>query len=87
MKTSLTIIGLLIAGSAIAGQFPLMLDPGFSPGFRMTVTAAAQQNGLGPGGGAIPFRGPGIFVTINPATGIKTTNMMTTPFQNFPNKP
>lgn len=84
MKTKITILALLLEGSAIAQP---LLDPGFSPGFKLTVIHAAQQNGIGAGGGEIPFKGPGTFVTINPATGIKTTNLVTRPFQNFPNKP
>lgn len=86
MKTSITILTLLLAGSAIAGPFPNLADLGFSPGFVGTVRAAADQNGLGPGGWARPFRQP-FYVTVNPVTGLRTTNAVVTPFQNFPNKP
>ena len=83
MKNSFAILTLLLAGSAIAGP---LLDPGFSLGFQLTVIHAANQNGGGPGGGAIPFKAP-FYVITDPVTGVKTTNAVVTPFQNFPNKP
>ncbi len=82
MKTKLTIIGLLLAGSVI-GQ-PL-LDPTFSVGFKRTVIDGAKLNGPAPGGGIRPFSAP--FYVITNAAGIKTTNAVVSPLQNFPNKP